>query len=93
MDNGFLFHALNSPDIQAHFESAKNGAALQQFTIRQLKELKIPQPPKSEQKSVVAQLDALAAETQRLTRLYEQKQAALAALKQSLLHQAFTGEL
>jgi type I restriction enzyme S subunit len=93
MDNGLLFHALNSPDIQAHFESAKNGAALQQFTIRQLKELKIPQPPKSEQKSVVAQLDALAAETQRLTRLYEQKQAALAALKQSLLHQAFTGEL
>jgi type I restriction enzyme S subunit len=93
MDNGLLFHALNSPDIQAHFESAKNGAALQQFTIRQLKELKIPQPPKSEQKSVVAQLDALAAETQRLTRLYEQKQAALAALKKSLLHQAFTGEL
>jgi hypothetical protein len=32
-------------------------------------------------------------ETQRLTRHYEQKQAALAALKKSLLHQAFTGEL
>jgi type I restriction enzyme S subunit len=39
------------------------------------------------------QLDALAAETQRLTRLYEQKQAALVALKESLLHQAFTGKL
>ena len=35
----------------------------------------------------------LAAETQRLTRLYEQKQAALAELKKSLLHQAFSGEL
>jgi len=34
-----------------------------------------------------------AAETQPLTRLYEQKQAALAALKKSLLHQAFNGEL
>ena len=32
-------------------------------------------------------------ETQLLTRLYEQKQAALAALKGSLLHQAFTGHL
>jgi len=31
--------------------------------------------------------------TQRLTTLYERKFAALAALKQSLLHQAFTGEL
>ena len=40
-----------------------------------------------------AQLLALVAETQRLTRLYEQKQAALAALTKSLLHQAFTGEL
>lgn len=38
-------------------------------------------------------LDALAAETQWLTRLYEQKQAALAALKKSLLHQAFSGAL
>lgn len=34
-----------------------------------------------------------AAETQRLTRHYEQKQAALAALKKSFHHQVFTGEL
>jgi len=33
------------------------------------------------------------ADTQRLTWRYEQKQAALAALKKSLLHQAFTGAL
>ena len=44
-------------------------------------------------RKAVAKFDALGAETQRLTRLYEQKQAALAALKQSLLHQAFSGEL
>ena len=31
--------------------------------------------------------------TQRLARLYERKHAALDALKKSLLHQAFTGEL
>ena len=31
--------------------------------------------------------------TQYLARLYEQKHAALDALKKSLLHQAFTGEL
>ena len=43
--------------------------------------------------AIATQLDALAAETQRLTRLYEQKQALLSALKKSLLHQAFTGQL
>jgi hypothetical protein len=32
-------------------------------------------------------------ETQRLTRIYEQKQAALAELKKSLLHQAFSVNL
>jgi hypothetical protein len=40
-----------------------------------------------------SQLDALATETQRLTRIYAQKLAALAALKKSRLHHAFSGEL
>ena len=34
-----------------------------------------------------------AAETKRLASIYERKLAALATLKKSLLHQAFTGEL
>lgn len=50
-------------------------------------------PPGNEQARVTEHLDALSTETQRLARLYEQKQAALAELKKSLLHQAFTGEL
>ena len=33
------------------------------------------------------------AKTQHLARLSERKQAALGALKKSLLHQAFTGQL
>ena len=58
-----------------------------------LKTYPIPTPPLSDQQAIVTQLDALSAETQRLTRIYEQKLAALAALKKSLLHQAFNGEL
>ena len=46
-----------------------------------------------EQKRIAEELDALAVETQRLTRGYEQKLASLAALKKSLLHQAFAGGL
>lgn len=50
-------------------------------------------PPKEKQHRITTQLDALSAETRRLAAIYEQKQAALAALKKSLLHQAFAGDL
>lgn len=93
IDNGFLFHALNSPMIQSHFQSAKNGAALQQFTIRQIKELIIPLPPKPQQKTIVTQLESLSSETKHLESLYLKKLTALDALKKSLLHQAFSGQL
>ena len=45
------------------------------------------------QKTIVARLDALRSETQRLESLYQQKLAALEELKKSLLHQAFIGQL
>jgi type I restriction enzyme S subunit len=45
------------------------------------------------QRLIVNQLDALRAETQCLESIYQKKLAALDALKQSLLHQAFTGAL
>ena len=93
LNNRFLFHVLNSGAIKSHLEQSKNGAALQQFTIRQIKELKIPIPPKDQQKALIVSLDGLSEETQRLARLYERKLAALEALKKSLLHQAFTGAL
>ena len=74
--------------------SGVSGSAQGGFNATKLGELEIPFPssPKTQQE-VVTELDALAAETQRLTRLYEQKQAALASLKKSLLHQAFSGNL
>ena len=85
--------------VEFYLESIKldefvTGAAQPKLNQKALNSIPIPIPPKlDEQARIVAQLDALAAETQRLTRLYEQKQAALVALKKSLLHQAFTGEL
>jgi type I restriction enzyme, S subunit len=46
-----------------------------------------------EQCAIIDIVDLLREETQRLARLYEQKLAALEALKKSLLHQAFSGNL
>ena len=45
------------------------------------------------QKKLATELDTLHEETQRLESIYQQKLAALDALKKSLLHQAFTGKL
>lgn len=53
----------------------------------------MPTPPLSEQRAIVKKLDALREEAERLSGLYESKISALAALKQSLLHHAFTGQL
>ena len=92
-NNRFLYHVLNSREIQKHFQSAKNGAALQQFTIKQLKALSVPLPPEPAQLIIASHLDLLDEETQRLESIYESKLDALEALKKSLLHQAFTGAL
>lgn len=50
-------------------------------------------PPFIEQKAIVAKIDELAVETQRLETIYRQKLTALKELKQSILQKAFTGEL
>ena len=60
---------------------------------RLLKELRIYHPHLGQQAAISEQLDALSEETQRLESLYQRKLAALDALKQSLLHQAFSGAL
>lgn len=92
--NRFLYYALQAPDfVREMNEIAGAGSTRAYIGILKQQELPLAFPSISEQKRLADQLDALAAETQRLTRLYEQKQAALAALKGSLLHHAFTGEL
>ena len=59
----------------------------------ELRKLTIPVPAMEEQHRVVNTINLLAEETQRLESIYQQKLAALDELKQSLLHQAFSGNL
>ncbi|MEY3609052.1 MAG: hypothetical protein RLZZ447_1840 [Verrucomicrobiota bacterium] len=61
-------------------------------SLLKLIEISFPQAIRT-QEEIVRKLDALTKETQRLARLYERKLAALEELKQSLLHQAFAGEI
>ena len=70
-----------------------NGATVDTLTIQKLQSVELRLPQLEEQMKIVTKLKALTEETQRLARIYEQKLAALEALKKSLLHKAFAGEL
>ena len=59
----------------------------------ELKSVMVPVLSRGHQQRIVATIDSLSEETQRLEAIYQQKLAALDELKKSLLHQAFTGAL
>ena len=70
------------------------GAAQPKLNQNALNSIPIPIPKSVDaQAKVVRSIEQLSAETQRIESLYRQKLTALDALKQSLLHQAFTGAL
>ena len=91
-DSKYLFYVLQTEEIQSHFQGSKSGTALQQFTIRQLKALRLRVPPLSTQRQIAASADAVIEETSLLESLYKQKLAAIDELKQSILQKAFSGE-
>ncbi len=86
----YLVYALRASCVQSQI--VPQGAALKHLYLVDLRRLGIPLPPLSEQNRIVARLDSLAEETQRLATIYERKLAALDDLKKSLLHRAFSGQ-
>lgn len=72
----------------------EGGSTRQAITKAQIQHFRVAHPKTlREQEAIVDRLDALAAETQRLESIYRQKLVALEALRKSLLHQAFMGNL
>jgi type I restriction enzyme S subunit len=91
LNKRFLYHFL-STKVEENLRISA-GAAQPNLSTEQIKGFVLPLPSVQEQERIVEALETLSEETQRLTRLYERKLAALEALKKSLLNQAFTGEL
>ena len=94
LDSTFLKYLLLSQPVQQRIRTKGTGATVQGIKASLLKLIEISFPKSlTTQEEIVSKLDDLREETQRLARLYVRKLAALEALKKSLLHQAFTGEL
>jgi type I restriction enzyme S subunit len=89
----YLFHLLLSKHFTDYAIQGSARAGMPKVNRDHLFEFRVWLPDVKKQKQLAANLDDLHAETQRLARLYERKVAALEALKKSLLHQAFTGQL
>jgi type I restriction enzyme S subunit len=94
LDNTFLKYLLLSDPVQKRIHAKGTGATVKGIKASLLRTVEISFPKSvDEQRTIVAKLDKLNSETQRLESIYQQKIEALKVLKRSLLHSAFTGEL
>ena len=89
----FGYYALLSEPVQRQIRAKTYGTALMQINIRDLRKLLIPIPPLSEQDDIATRLDTLSEEALRLQVTYRNKRNNLLALKQTILREAFSGEL
>lgn len=87
----FILHAINSikPDIL----NLRRGVRQKNLSLQKIKNISISIPPLKAQQTIVRQLDALRAETQKLEAVYQKKIADLEELKKSILQKAFSGQL
>ena len=93
LDNRFLKLLIGSSAFTGHILGVQTGIGVPHISGQQIKDFEFARPPLAEQRRIADNLESLREETQRLARIYERKHSALEALKKSLLHQAFTGEL
>jgi type I restriction enzyme S subunit len=94
LDSTFLKYLLLSQPVQQRIHAKGTGATVKGIKASLLKTIELSFPKIiAEQRQIVAKLNSLRDETQRLESIYKQKLNALDDLKKSLLHQAFSGEL
>lgn len=92
IDTKFMLYALR--DYLAQNRSHEKGMAIKNIAaVKELKKIIIPLPPLTEQKKIVQKLDALSKKVRALRDLQAKQSADLKALKQSTLHEAFSGKM
>jgi type I restriction enzyme S subunit len=93
LEQDYLYYVLGSQLVFRQFDRLAAGSTVRNLNIDLASRVVLPVPPLDIQRAIVQEVEALAEETQRLTRVYERKLAALDELKKTLLHKAFSGEL
>lgn len=93
IDPEFFYYLLSSTYVQNQFHTLAAGAIVKNISGDLVKKALLPIPILEQQKLLVKGFITFSAQTQRLESLYQRKIAALDELKQSLLQQAFSGQL
>jgi len=90
----FLKLWMQSENFQDKLKEHSQGAAIQNVaSVKILKEIKIPLPHLTTQKTIIQKLNTLSSETTKLEAIYKKKVNDLEELKKSILQQAFSGKL
>ena len=93
VNSRWLTYALLSPQAYKQASALSTGTAQKTVSLTVLRRITVPKVKFTDQIAVADELDLLYDRTQELESIYRQKLAALEALKKSLLHEAFSGNL
>ncbi|MBK7370445.1 MAG: restriction endonuclease subunit S [Saprospiraceae bacterium] len=93
LDSKLLYYWILSPQAISQANETATGTAQKTVSLKSLRNFNFPYIPFKEQQTIVRQLDALRAETQKLESVYQKKIEDLEELKKSILQKAFAGEL
>ena len=88
----YLYHLLLSKEFTDYAIMGSQRAGMPKVNRKHLFAYRFKLPPLQEQQTIVRQLDALQAETQKLESVYQKKIVDLEELKKSLLQKVFAGE-
>lgn len=88
-----LYYWILSPQAFSQANETATGTAQKTVSLKSLRNFSFPNIPLKQQQTIVRQLDAMRAETQKLEAVYKRKVDDLEELKKSILQKAFAGEL
>lgn len=89
----YLAHWIARSESQTWLHGMQTGATYTGINLGDLRTLPVCLPPLDEQRNLSQEIDEIVAQARSLFESYQTKSASLDALKQSLLHNAFSGEL
>lgn len=93
-DSSYLAHLLLQRNSQRRLLAHSRGATVQHINLKDIRAFRLADVPAlAVQKTVVDRVNKLLAQEAKLMAVYQRKLAALDELKQSLLNQAFSGQL
>jgi type I restriction enzyme S subunit len=92
VDKVFIKYLICSSYFIKYAHREATGATIKNVSLKSMRDFLIPFPSLQDQQSIVRQLDALRAKTQKLETAYKKKIANLDELKKSILQEAFSGK-